>query len=103
MTLLVPDDATATNDPLPYVTLSQVFASAALLAVHVIPSRDVMTLLVPIPSWETATKVPFPYARKIPDTQVDAGAALLAVVENEEDVELLLNLFKYFSGINMLC
>src|ERR1041384_1220360 len=49
---------TATNFPFPKQTELHGFAAAAEREVHVIPSGDVMTRLVP--SLETATKMPFP-------------------------------------------
>jgi len=67
-------EATATNTPLPYVTESQVLASAAAWAVQVIPSGDVITRFVP--SKATATNTPSPY---VTERQSLASAAARAV------------------------
>ena len=51
---------TATNVLFPNVTDVQKLLAAAVLSTHVIPSRDVITL--PLPVAATATNVPLPYA-----------------------------------------
>ena len=55
----VPDDATATNKPPPYVTLVQELLAADVCEVQVIPSGLVITRF-PVPDDATATNKPFP-------------------------------------------
>ena len=59
---------------MPYIIDRQPFAWAAVLAVQVIPSGEVITLLAP--SSDTAAKRPPPY---VIDCQLFAWAAVLAV------------------------
>jgi hypothetical protein len=60
MTRLVPDEATATNSPFPYVTEVQPLAGGAVtVEVQVSPSGDVITRFAP-PEFATATNLPFP-------------------------------------------
>jgi hypothetical protein len=69
----VPEPATATKTPFPYVTEVQVLAGA-VRAVQVMPSVLVITRFVPL--LLTATKVPFPY---VTEFQVFASVAVRAV------------------------
>ena len=57
--LEIPLFATATNNPFPYTTPCQLTLAELVLLVQVIPSREVITLLLAT-SYETATKIPFP-------------------------------------------
>ena len=58
--LSMPLTATATNNPLPYVTPYQLLSAAEVRLVHVIPSGLVITRL-PEPENATATNKPLPY------------------------------------------